>query len=92
MSSALSNALTLCQKKTTDIALSISRATSHVSTKTVAWVATQKLSAFAPLRVFADAAYGCAVRLGVSDLLQIYSVPRVRSTRYNILEANSSIL
>lgn len=63
MSSALSNALTLCQKKTTDIALSISRATSHVSTKTVAWVATQKLSAFAPLRVgrASDAAYGCAV-------------------------------
>ena len=80
MSSALSNALTLCQKKTTDIALSISRATSHVSTKTVAWVATQKLSAFAPLRVFADAAYGCAVfQLGVSDLLQCHSVPRGRS-------------
>ena len=80
MSSALTNALTACQKKTSDIALSISRATSHVSTKTVAWVATQKLPAFAPLRVFADAAYGCAVfQLGVSDLLQFQSVPRGRS-------------
>ena len=80
MSSVLSNVLTLCQNKTSDIVLSISRATSHVSTKRVAWVATQKLSAFAPLRVFADAAYGCAVfQLGVSDLLEFQSVPRGRS-------------
>ena len=80
MLGVLINVLTQALKKTSKSVLTISRATSHVSTKTVAWVATQKLPAFAPLRVFADAAYGCAVfQLGVSDLLQFQSVPRGRS-------------
>ena len=49
MSSALSNALASCQKKTSDIALSILRATSPASTK-VAVVAPKKPTAFSPLR------------------------------------------
>ena len=48
-----------------------------------AGVAAQLLTGVAPLRVglARNAAYGCAVfQLGVSDLLQFDSVPRVRST------------
>jgi len=49
MSSALSNALASCQKKTSDIALSILRATSPASTK-VAVVATKAATPLSPLR------------------------------------------
>ena len=80
MSSALSNSLTSCQKKTSDIALSISRATSQASTK-VAGSLRKSLQDLLRSKSLANVtAYGCAVRLGVSDLLQINSVPRVRFT------------
>ena len=78
MSSALSNALTLCQKKTSDIALSISRATSQASTK-VAGSLRKSLQDLLRSKSLANVtAYGCVICLGVSDLLQINSVPRVQ--------------
>ena len=63
MSSVLSNVLTSCQKKTSDIVLSISRATSQASTK-AAGIATHRLPADAPLQVSCKGDYGA--RKGVS--------------------------